>query len=71
MGEYDFAYVHTDIPEGMTIREWRAARRPLRPHRRAGLACAARIVGASLGRHLGAARMMRSGVLGPVIRTRG
>ena len=22
----DFAYVHTDIPEGMTIREWRAQR---------------------------------------------
>lgn len=26
MGQYDFAYVHTDIPEGMTIREWRAQR---------------------------------------------
>jgi hypothetical protein len=23
---YDFGYVHTDIPEGMTIREWRAQR---------------------------------------------
>ena len=23
---YDFVYVHTDIPEGMTIREWRAER---------------------------------------------
>ena len=22
-GPYDFVYVHTDIPEGMTIREWR------------------------------------------------
>ena len=22
----DFVYVHTDIPEGMTIREWRAQR---------------------------------------------
>ena len=22
----DFAYVHSDIPEGMTIREWRAQR---------------------------------------------
>ena len=21
---HDFVYVHTDIPEGMTIREWRA-----------------------------------------------
>src|SRR5215211_6671341 len=23
---HDFVYVHTDIPEGMTIREWRAQR---------------------------------------------
>jgi hypothetical protein len=23
---HDFAYVHTDIPAGMTIREWRAQR---------------------------------------------
>jgi hypothetical protein len=23
---HDFAYVHTDIPEGMTIRDWRAQR---------------------------------------------
>jgi hypothetical protein len=23
---HDFGYVHTDIPEGMTIREWRAQR---------------------------------------------
>lgn len=23
---YDFVYVRTDIPEGMTIREWRAQR---------------------------------------------
>lgn len=23
---HDFAYVHTDIPEGMTIREWRVQR---------------------------------------------
>jgi hypothetical protein len=23
---YDFVYVHTDIPEGMTIREWREQR---------------------------------------------
>ena len=22
-GPYDFVYVHTDIREGMTIREWR------------------------------------------------
>lgn len=25
-GPYDFVYVHTDIPEGMTIREWRTQR---------------------------------------------
>ena len=25
-GPYDFMYVHTDIPDGMTIREWRAQR---------------------------------------------
>ncbi len=25
-GPHDFVYVHTDIPEGMTIREWRAHR---------------------------------------------
>jgi len=23
---YDFVYVHTDIPEGMTMREWRGQR---------------------------------------------
>jgi hypothetical protein len=25
-GSHDFAYVHCDIPEGMTIRAWRAQR---------------------------------------------
>lgn len=25
-GPHDFIYVHTDIPEGMTIREWHAQR---------------------------------------------
>lgn len=25
-GPYDFVYVHTTIPEGMTVREWRAQR---------------------------------------------
>ena len=25
-GSHDFVYVHTDIPEGMTIRKWRAQR---------------------------------------------
>ena len=28
---YDFMYVHTDIPEGMTIREWCAQRAASRP----------------------------------------
>ena len=30
----DFAYVRTDIPEGMTSREWRAQRAANRPARR-------------------------------------
>jgi hypothetical protein len=25
-GPYDFVYVHSDIPEGMTIRDWRRQR---------------------------------------------
>ena len=25
LGSHDFAYVHSDIPEGMTIREWKRA----------------------------------------------
>ena len=35
MGEYDFVYVPTDIPEGMTIREWRARRATAREAERA------------------------------------
>jgi hypothetical protein len=31
---HDFVYVHTDIPEGMTIREWRAQRAAERGARR-------------------------------------
>jgi hypothetical protein len=61
MGEYDFVYVHTDIPEGMTIRDWRAARarrtvetrdaerRQRRDNRRAMLATSARRVARVLG----------------------
>jgi hypothetical protein len=30
-GSCDFLYVHTDIPKGMTIREWRAQRAANRP----------------------------------------
>ena len=30
-GSCDFRYVHSDIPEGMTIREWRARRASNRP----------------------------------------
>jgi hypothetical protein len=26
VGPFDFVYEHTDIPAGMTIREWRAQR---------------------------------------------
>jgi len=37
---HDFVYVHTDIPEGMTIRGWRAAQRD---DRRATLATRARV----------------------------
>ena len=32
-GSCDFLYVHSDIPEGMTIREWRAERAANRPAR--------------------------------------
>ena len=31
---HDFVYVHTDLPEGMTIREWRAQRAADRVARR-------------------------------------
>jgi len=31
LGSHDFAYVHTDIPAGMTIRAWRAQRAASRP----------------------------------------
>ena len=32
-GSHDFVYVHTDIPAGMTIREWRAGAPPTARHR--------------------------------------
>ena len=32
-GSHDFVYVHTDIPAGTTIREWRAQRAASRPAR--------------------------------------
>ena len=31
---HDFLYVHTDIPPGMTIAQWRAQRATSRPRRR-------------------------------------
>lgn len=34
-GPYDFVYVDTDIPEGMTIREWRLQRTAERERLRA------------------------------------
>ena len=50
---HDFVYVHTDIPEGMTIREWRAQRAA----DRAGARRAARATWppSALGRRLTAA----------------
>lgn len=40
-GPHDFVYVHTDIPEGMAIREWREhrarAQRESRPRRQIAL----------------------------------
>src|SRR5829696_795441 len=50
---HDFVYVHTDIPEGMTIREWRARRAA----DRAAVRRAARAVWrpSALGRRLTAA----------------
>jgi hypothetical protein len=54
-GSSDFRYMQTDIPEGMTIREWRAERAVNRPRRhRWWLRCA------RVGRR-GVARGDRSG----------
>lgn len=59
---HHFVYVHTDIPAGMTIREWRAQRAPQRPASdrplvlacgidvRAAVAAAWRAVAQALGR---------------------
>jgi hypothetical protein len=33
-GPYDFVYVHTDIPDGMTIRKWRRQRAAERERQR-------------------------------------
>jgi hypothetical protein len=66
---YDFVYVHTDIPEGMTIRAWRAqraaaraaerqaardARRQRSVWRRVWAAGRARLTGLRHPRHAGA-----------------
>ena len=47
-GSHDFVYVHTDIPAGMTIREWRRAARR-RPRRGGGAGGAARMVAGAVG----------------------
>ena len=57
LGSHDFAYVHSDIPAGMTIREWkrdRAAaraieRRPERATRRTSWSAAPRAGGRGSG----------------------
>jgi hypothetical protein len=55
-GSYDFVYVHTDIPAGMTIREWRAQRAADRP------AATPRPLRAAVRRRLDwATRMWRAG----------
>jgi hypothetical protein len=51
-GPHDFVYVHTDIPEGMTIREWRAQRAAAHQAERA-----ARRSGARIRRLCGAAKI--------------
>ena len=50
---HDFVYVHTDIPEGMTIREWRAQRAADRAAARRAARAARRP--SALGRRLTAA----------------
>jgi len=63
----DFVYVHSDIPPGMTIRDWRARRAANRPtsHRPLRLACgvavSAAVAGASraVARALGRPRIAR------------
>ena len=69
---HDFLYVHTDIPAGMTIRDWRALRAANRiaPRRRSLAGCRER-VGLALtriwragARALARPRMARVRVLG-------
>jgi hypothetical protein len=45
MSSYSFVYEESEIPEGMTIAEWRAARRRPAPRRRGRLRRALRVVG--------------------------
>jgi hypothetical protein len=52
-GPCDFVYVHTDVPDGMTIREWRvkhaANRTPRRRWRLRARAAAVAVCGAAPG----------------------
>ena len=64
---HDFAYVHSDIPAGMTIRDWRARRAADRPasDRRLRLACGVAVSAAvaaawrAVARALGRPRIAR------------
>ena len=55
-GPYDFVYVHTDIPDGMTIREWRAQRAASSGRERQRRRHAQRCLGAAASRGRGVAR---------------
>ena len=59
-GSHDFVYVHTDIPAGMTIREWRAQRAASRSatNRRAVFAAGRRVVRLATGMWRAAARAL-------------
>ena len=52
---HDFAYVHTDIPEEMTIRQWRAQRAADRAAARRAARAAGRLAAVRAGRRLTAA----------------
>ena len=47
-GSFEFAYVQSDIPAGMTIREWRASRPT--PRRRRLRATGGRVLGRAIAR---------------------
>lgn len=60
-GPYDFVYVHTDIPEGMTIREWRGQRAvERRPSASKGVRPAASVSALLTATRRAAAKMCRA-----------